>query len=188
METAWEKYKGKDIKKVMDFSEDYKKFLDNSKTERESVTTSIALAKKAGFKDFKEVKKLKEGDRIYFNNRGKSLALFVIGKQPLEKGMNILGAHIDSPRLDVKQHPFYEDNGLALIDTHYYGGIKTYQWVCQPLALHGVVCKKDGTTVEIKIGEKDSDPILEISDLLIHLSHNAFKSSASIILSALFCI
>ena len=184
METAWEKYKGKDIKKVMDFSEDYKKFLDNSKTERESVTSSIVLAKKAGFKDFKEVKKLKEGDRIYFNNRGKSLALFVIGKQPLEKGMNILGAHIDSPRLDVKQHPFYEDNGLALIDTHYYGGIKTYQWVCQPLALHGVVCKKDGTTVEIKIGEKDSDPILEISDLLIHLSHDQMQKSADKIIDA----
>ena len=184
METAWEKYKGSKINEVMEFSEGYKKFLDNSKTEREAVTQSIALAKKYGFKDLKSLKKVKAGDKVYVNNRGKSLALFVIGKKPLEKGMNILGAHIDSPRLDVKQHPFYEDNGLVLIDTHYYGGIKTYQWVCQPLALHGVVCKKDGTSVEIKIGEKDSDPVLEISDLLIHLSHDQMQKSADKIIDA----
>ena len=125
METAWKKYE-KNLKPVMDFSEDYKTFLDASKTERESVKTSIALAKKAGFKNLEDVKTLKAGDKVYFNNRGKALALFVIGKKPLEDGMNILGAHIDSPRLDLKQHPIYEDHGLVLFDTHYYGGIKKY--------------------------------------------------------------
>lgn len=179
METAWNKYTGKDLKTVMDFNEDYKKFLDNSKTERESVNTSIALAKKAGFKDINDVKTLKAGDKVYFNNRGKALMLFVIGKKPLEEGINILGAHIDSPRLDLKQHPLYEDHGLVLLDTHYYGGIKKYLWVAQPLALHGVVCKKDGKVVEIKIGEDYDDPVLEISDLLVHLSHDLMEKPAS---------
>jgi len=169
MKTAWEKY-GNNVKPIMALSEDYKAFLDNSKTEREATASAIALAKKAGFKEFKDVKKIKAGDKFYFNNHGKNLALFVIGKEPIEKGMNILGAHIDSPRLDLKQVPLYEDSGLVLLDTHYYGGIKKYQWVAQPMALHGVVCKKDGTTVEIKIGEKESDPVIEISDLLIHLA------------------
>ena len=140
MKTAWEKYTGKNLKPVMDFNEDYKKFLDNSKTERESVKTTITLAKKAGFKDLNEVKSLKAGDKVYFNNRGKALMLFVIGKKPIAEGMNILGAHIDSPRLDLKQHPLYEDHGLVLLDTHYYGGIKKYQWVTLPLALYGVIC------------------------------------------------
>ena len=178
METAWKKYE-KNVKPVMDFSEDYKKYLDASKTERESVKTSIALAKKAGFKDFKTVKSLKAGDKVYFNNRGKSLALFVIGKKDVEDGLNILGAHIDSPRVDVKQNPLYEDNGLVLLDTHYYGGIKKYQWVAQPLALHGVVCKKNGETVEICIGEKESDPVIEFSDLLIHLASDQLQKTGS---------
>ena len=179
METAWKKYEGNKVKVVMDFCEDYKKFLDASKTERESVNSTIALAKKAGFKDFKTVKSIKAGDKIYFNNRGKNIALFVIGKNPIESGMNILGAHIDSPRVDVKQNPLYEDNGLVLLDTHYYGGIKKYQWVAQPLALHGVVCKKDGKTIEVIIGEKESDPIIEFSDLLIHLSHDQMEKPAA---------
>ena len=179
MKTAWEKYTGKNLKPVMDFNEDYKKFLDNSKTERESVKTSIALAKKAGFKDLNEVKSLKAGDKVYFNNRGKALMLFVIGKKPIAEGMNILGAHIDSPRLDLKQHPLYEDHGLVLLDTHYYGGIKKYQWVAQPLALHGVVCKKDGKVVDICIGENPNDPVLEISDLLVHLSHDQLEKPGS---------
>ena len=168
----------------MDFSEDYKKFLDNAKTEREATSETIKLAKKKGFKDINSFKKVKAGDKVYVNNRGKNIALFVIGKEPIEKGMNILGAHIDSPRLDVKQHPFYEDNGLVLIDTHYYGGIKTYQWVCQPLAIHGVVCKKDGTTIEITIGENENDPVVEISDLLIHLSHDQMQKSADKVIDA----
>ena len=179
MKTAWEKYTGKNIKPVMDFNEDYKKFLDSSKTERESVKSSIALAKKAGFKDLNDVKSLKAGDKVYFNNRGKALMLFVIGKKPIDEGMNILGAHIDSPRLDLKQHPLYEDHNLVLLDTHYYGGIKKYQWIAQPLALHGVVCKKDGKTVEICIGENPNDPVLEISDLLVHLSHDQLEKPGS---------
>lgn len=179
METAWKKYEGNKVKAVMDFNEDYKKFLDHSKTERESVKSSIALAKKAGFKDLNDVKSLKAGDKVYFNNRGKALMLFVIGKKPLEEGMNILGAHIDSPRLDLKQHPLYEDHNLVLLDTHYYGGIKKYQWIAQPLALHGVVCKKDGKVVEICIGEDPTDPVLEISDLLVHLAHDQMEKSGA---------
>ena len=116
--TVWEKYDAKTMKKVMAVSEDYKSFLDQSKTEREAVSTSIALAEKAGFKEFKNIKKIKAGDKFYFNNRGKSLALFIIGKKPIEEGMNILGAHIDSPRIDVKGNPLYEDNGQLMMDTH----------------------------------------------------------------------
>ena len=179
MKTVWDKYQKDDLKKVMSFSEDYKRYLDHAKTEREAVSEAIALAEKAGFKEFKGKKSLKAGDRIYFNNRGKSLALFVIGKEKLEKGMNILGAHIDSPRIDLKQNPLYEDNGLVLMDTHYYGGIKKYQWVAIPLALHGVVCKKDGTKVTVAIGEKEDEPILEISDLLIHLSRDQLSKTGA---------
>lgn len=179
MKTAWDKYQGKELDKVMKFSEGYKTFLDNSKTEREAVNTSIALAKKKGFKNLEEVKKIKAGDKLYFNNRGKSLALFVIGKKPLEEGINILGAHIDSPRLDLKQHPLYEDGGLALLDTHYYGGIKKYQWVAQPMALHGVVIKKDGKVIDVKIGEKEDDPVISISDLLIHLAKDQMEKTGS---------
>ena len=171
MKTAWEKYNGK-FKEIMDFSEDYKKYLDKSKTEREACKTAIELAKKAGFKDGNTLKSFKKGDKIYFNNRGKAVALFVIGKEPVSKGMNILGAHIDSPRVDVKQVPLYEDSGLVLLDTHYYGGIKKYQWVAQPMALHGVVCKKNGEVIDICIGEKENEPVIEFSDLLIHLAQD----------------
>ena len=177
MKTVWDKIDKKKMKQLMDFSDDYKVFLDNAKTEREAVDESIKLARKAGFKEFGEFKKIKSGDKIYFNNRGKSLALFVIGKDKLENGMNILGAHIDSPRIDLKQNPLYEDNGLVLLDTHYYGGIKKYQWVARPLALHGVVCKKDGSTVTLKLGENDDEPILEISDLLIHLARDQMEKN-----------
>ncbi|MBQ0036722.1 MAG: aminopeptidase [Firmicutes bacterium] len=177
MKTAWEKY-SKDLKPVMDFCEGYKTFITNSKTEREATLETIKLAKKAGFKDLYSVKSIKTGDRLYANNRDKNVALFVIGKDRIEDGLNILGAHIDSPRLDLKQHPLYEDNGLVLLDTHYYGGIKNYQWVAQPMALHGVVCKKDGTTVNIKIGDDEKDPVIEISDLLIHLSRDQMQKKA----------
>lgn len=179
MKTVWEKYQKEDLKKVMAFADDYKNYLDHAKTEREAVNEAVSLAEKAGFKEFKGKKTLKVGDRIYFNNRGKSLALFVIGKEKLEKGMNILGAHIDSPRIDLKQNPMYEDNGLVLLDTHYYGGIKKYQWVAIPLALHGVVCKKDGSKVTVAIGEKEEEPILEISDLLIHLSRDQMSKTGA---------
>ena len=177
METIWKKYTGTKIKPVMNFGSEYIEFLSASKTEREYVTNSIKLAIKAGFKDLKSVKKLKAGDKVYYNNRGKSLMLYVVGKDELSKGMNILGAHVDSPRLDLKQHPLYEDGGLVLLDTHYYGGIKKYQWVAQPMALHGVVCKKDGSVKEIVIGEKESDPVIGVSDLLIHLSADQMKKT-----------
>jgi len=179
MKTAWEKYQGKDLKIVMDFSEGYKTFITNAKTEREAVTESIKLARRKGFRELKEFKTLKAGDKVYINNRGKNLALFVIGKKPVEDGMNILGAHIDSPRTDLKQVPLYEDNGLVLLDTHYYGGIKKYQWVAHPMALHGVVCKKDGTKVTVAIGEKDDDPVIEFSDLLIHLAADQMQKPGS---------
>ncbi len=179
MKTAWEKYEGKKIEPIMAVCEEYKDFLNSSKTEREATSTSIELAKKAGFKEFKNIKSIKAGDKYYFNNRGKSLALFVIGKKPIEDGLNILGAHIDSPRVDLKQNPLYEDNGLVLLDTHYYGGIKKYQWVAHPMALHGVVCKKDGTTVNIVVGEKESDPVIGFSDLLIHLAGDQMQKTGA---------
>jgi aspartyl aminopeptidase len=179
MKTVWDNYTAKDLDKVMSFSKDYIEFLNDSKTEREAAATSIKMAEAKGFKPFEKVKKLKAGDKVYFNNRGKSLALFVIGKESLSNGLNILGAHIDSPRLDLKPHPLYESEGLALFDTHYYGGIKKYQWVATPLALHGVVCKKDGTNVNIVIGEDPSDPVVGISDLLPHLAADQMQKPAS---------
>ncbi len=179
MENVWKKYAGNKVKPVMEFGKEYIDFMSVSKTERETVENSIELASKAGFKDLMNVKKVKAGDKLYFNNRGKSLFLFVVGSKDISEGLNILGAHVDSPRLDLKQHPLYEDSGLVLLDTHYYGGIKKYQWVAQPLALHGVVCKKDGSTVKVVIGEKDDDPVVGISDLLIHLAADQMKKSGA---------
>lgn len=178
MENAWKKYAG-NLDPVMNFGKDYIDFMTLSKTERETVDNSIEIAEKAGFKDLNTVSELKAGDKVYFNNRGKSLFLFVIGKEDLAKGLNILGAHVDSPRLDLKQHPLYEDSGLVLLDTHYYGGIKKYQWVAQPLALHGVVCKKDGSLVKVVIGESEDDPVVGVSDLLIHLAADQMKKTGS---------
>ena len=178
MENAWKKYAG-NLDPVMNFGKDYIDFMTLSKTERETVDNSIEIAEKAGFKDLNTVSELKTGDKVYFNNRGKSLFLFVLGKEDLAKGLNILGAHVDSPRLDLKQHPLYEDSGLVLLDTHYYGGIKKYQWVAQPLALHGVVCKKDGSLVKVVIGESEDDPVVGVSDLLIHLAADQMKKTGS---------
>lgn len=178
MENAWKKYAG-NLDPVMIFGKDYIDFMSLSKTERETVDNSIKIAEKAGFKDLNTVSELKAGDKVYFNNRGKSLFLFVVGKEDLAKGLNILGAHVDSPRLDLKQHPLYEDSGLVLLDTHYYGGIKKYQWVAQPLALHGVVCKKDGSLVKVVIGESEDDPVVGVSDLLIHLAADQMKKTGS---------
>ncbi len=180
---AWKKYPQGKREVVFAFAEDYKKFISDCKTERECVTELIAQAREAGFEDLEKIisegRKLQAGDKLYARNMDKTLALFVIGRQPLEKGMNILGAHIDSPRLDLKQVPLYEDTEMALLDTHYYGGVKKYQWVTLPLALHGVVVKKDGTKVTVNIGEKDDDPVFGISDLLIHLASEQLDKKAA---------
>ena len=155
--SLWKKYTDEDIKKMMEFAEGYKHFISVGKTERACVALGVKIAKEHGFKDLWEViksgDKLKKGDKVYATNKHKNLALFVIGDEPVENGVHILGAHIDSPRMDLKQNPLYEKEGFALLDTHYYGGIKKYQWVTIPLALHGVVCKKDGTSVDVVIGE-----------------------------------
>ena len=171
---AWKTYKKTELKKVEKLSDAYKAFLDAGKTERECAAFAIRELEKAGYipleKAMAEGRKLKAGDKVYWNQMGKAVLAFLIGKKPMEEGMNIVGAHIDSPRIDLKQNPLYEDSDFALADTHYYGGIKKYQWVARELALHGVVAKKDGSLAEICIGEKDSDPVVGISDLLIHLS------------------
>lgn len=181
---AWEKYpEGKKRDEVYKFAEEYRKFISECKTERECVTALVAEAEKAGFKNLDLIiekgKKLKAGDKVYANNMGKGLALFVLGKKDLEQGMNILGAHIDSPRMDLKQDPLYEDNDFAMLDTHYYGGIKKYQWVTLPLALHGVIAKKDGTLVQVNIGDKPGDPVFGVSDLLVHLSGEQLEKKAA---------
>lgn len=180
---AWEKYPENKRAQVMTFAEDYRAFISKCKTERECVTEFVKLAEKAGFQNIERVlekkESLKAGDKVYCNNKGKGVAMFIIGSEPMENGMNILGAHIDSPRLDLKQNPLYEESNLAMMDTHYYGGVKKYQWVTLPLALHGVVAKKDGTVVTINIGEKDSDPVFGVSDLLIHLAEEQMDKKAS---------
>lgn len=163
----------------MDLISEYKAFLDAGKTERECVAKIIQLAKKAGFKDISEYSTLKAGDKVYITKMDKSIALFTMGTDLLENGMNILGAHIDSPRLDGKQNPIYEKDNIAYFNTHYYGGIKKYQWTTIPLALHGIVCKKDGTKLNIVIGEKDDDPVFTISDILPHLAQEQMKNAAS---------
>ena len=171
---AWSKYNNKQVKEVFEFCEGYKNFMSTCKTERECVKEAIKLAKAEGYKDIEDFlrdnKKLQPGDKVFANNKGKTIALFIIGKESMEKGLKILGAHIDSPRLDLKQNPLYEDSELVLLDTHYYGGIKKYQWVTLPLALHGVVVKKDKTIIDICIGEDESDPVVGVSDLLVHLA------------------
>ena len=163
----------------MSLIDDYKTFLDDGKTERECVDKIVALAKNAGFRAIEECDSLKAGDKVFSVKMGKAVALFVIGSQDISRGMNILGAHIDSPRLDVKQNPIYEDNFLVYMNTHYYGGIKKYQWVALPLAIHGVVCLKNGTSVRVRVGEDDGDPVFCISDILPHLAQKQMKESAS---------
>ena len=180
-ENAWKKYQDK--KEVFDFCEEYKNFMSCCKTERECVSRMVDLAVKAGYENLEEViasgKELKPGDKVYANNMGKTLAMYIIGEEPMEKGMRILGAHVDSPRLDLKQNPLYEDTELALLDTHYYGGVKKYQWVTLPMALHGVVVKKNGEIVQVSIGEKAEEPVVAISDRLIHLSGKQMQKNAS---------
>ena len=180
---AWEKYDEQGIKEIFDFNEGYKNFMSLCKTERECVKETIRIAEENGYKNLDDIIKngeaLKAGDKVYANNMDKAIALFIVGERPMEDGMKILGAHIDSPRLDLKQNPLYEDTDLALLETHYYGGIKKYQWVTLPLAIHGVVCKKDGTKVDIVIGEDDNDPVIGISDLLVHLAQTQQEKKAN---------
>ena len=177
---AYSKYLEENSKKeLFKFADDYKEFLSLGKTERLCVNEALKLAKLKGFKNLDEVTTLNPGDKVYSINRNKNIVLYVIGKEKVVNGVNVLGAHIDSPRIDVKQNPLYESTGFALLDTHYYGGVKKYQWVTIPLALHGVVYKKDGTSVDINIGEKEDDPIFCITDLLIHLSKDQLTKTAS---------
>lgn len=175
---TWEKYKD-NLNEVMEYNEGYKDYISKNKTERACVKDSIRLAEEKGFKPLDSFETLKPGDKVYVNNRDKNIALFVIGNKPLTEGMRILVAHIDSPRMDLKQNPLYESEGFVLADTHYYGGVKKYQWVTIPLSLYGVVAKKDGTVVDVVIGEDDDDPVVGISDLLIHLAAEQLDKKAA---------
>ncbi len=178
----WAVYSSKEIKQLDKINETYKDMLNKGKTERECVFLTIDLAKKAGYKNLDDIIKnkesLKPNDKVYATCMDKSIILIHIGKDNIEQGMNILGAHIDSPRIDIKQNPLYEDSELVYLDTHYYGGIKKYQWVTIPLALHGVVIKKDGTKININIGEDEEDPVFVITDLLVHLSGSQLEKKA----------
>lgn len=180
---AWKSYDENNKKELEILCKEYREFLSAGKTERECVKQIIAQAESAGYRNLdvylKSGEKLKCGDKIYSVCMNKTVAMFQIGKEPLDSGMNILGAHIDSPRMDIKQNPLYEDSDLAYLDTHYYGGIKKYQWVTIPLAIHGVIAKKDGSVVEVNIGENDDDPVFCVSDLLIHLAANQMEKKAS---------
>lgn len=176
---TWNKYKDNHYQDIMDFCEGYKHFITVGKTERAVVKETIRLAEKAGFQDIHSYQSLEPGNKVYVVNRDKNIALFVIGKRPFTDGMRILGAHIDSPRLDLKQNPLYESDGFALLDTHYYGGVKKYQWVTIPLSLFGVVVKKDGTVIDVVIGEDDNDPVVGITDLLIHLAADQLQKTAA---------
>ena len=185
METTnlWKSYSEEQLKELQELNEGYKVYLDNGKTERECIREAVKMAKEAGYKDLKDViangEALKAGDRVYAVCMEKTIALFQIGQEPLENGMNILGAHVDSPRIDVKQNPLYEAGEFAYLDTHYYGGVKKYHWVTIPLAIHGVVAKKDGSVVEVVIGEDEKDPVLCITDLLIHLAAEQMEAKAA---------
>lgn len=182
-EVAWDFYSEAERKDVFAFAEEYRRFLSECKTERECIRDFTERAREAGFQDMDEIiaegRKLQAGDRVYAVNHGKSMALYIIGSRSMEEGMNILGAHVDSPRMDLKQNPLYEDTGLVLLDTHYYGGVKKYQWVTLPLALHGVIAKKDGSLVTVNIGEKPEDPVFGVSDLLIHLASEQMEKKGT---------
>ena len=180
---AWKTYNASQLEELEQINNRYKMCLDTGKTERECIRLAVKEIEKKGYKDLKDVKDgLKAGDKVYAVCMGKSIAMFQIGKEPLESGMNILGAHIDSPRIDVKQNPLYENEELAYLDTHYYGGIKKYQWVTLPLALHGVIAKTDGTIQEVNIGEKEDDPVFVVTDLLIHLAGKQMEKKASVVI------
>lgn len=181
--SVWSSYTADDKKALEELSAGYIDFISRCKTERESTAESVRLAEAAGYRNLAEIvkkgEKLKDGDKVYAINMKKAMALFNIGTEPIEDGMAILGAHIDTCRLDVKQNPLYEEGGLAYLDTHYYGGIKKYQWVTIPLAMHGVVVKKDGKVIPVRIGEEDSDPVFCVTDLLVHLSQEQLKKAGA---------
>lgn len=180
---AWKIYTADQLKELDQINSRYKVCLDEGKTERECVRLTVKEIEKKGYRNLKDIKgSLKAGDKVYAVCMGKSIAMFQIGKEPLENGMNILGAHIDSPRIDVKQNPLYENEDLAYLDTHYYGGIKKYQWVALPLALHGVIVKTDGTVQKVNIGEKEDDPVFVVTDLLIHLAGKQMEKKASAVI------
>lgn len=180
---TWETYDAAQLKELEALNQEYRDFLDNGKTERECIDTIVNTIEAEGYRELESLiesgAKLHKGDKVYSVCMNKSIAMFQIGDKPMTDGMNILGAHIDSPRIDVKQNPLYEDSGLAYLDTHYYGGVKKYQWVAIPLALHGVVVKKDGTIVELNIGDNEDDPVFFVSDLLIHLAAEQMKKTAA---------
>ena len=180
---TWERYSEAQLQDVDVLSQEYMEFLNNGKTERECIDQIVNLIEEKGYRELEAVMesgdKLQAGDRVYSVWMNKSIVLFQIGTDKMADGINILGAHIDSPRLDIKQNPLYEDGGFAYLDTHYYGGVKKYQWVTIPLAIHGVVVKKDGTTVEVSVGEKDEDPVFFVSDLLIHLAQEQLEKKAN---------
>ena len=176
---AWNKYRENELKSLFDFCDDYKDFISECKTERECVSYTIKLIEKLGYKNITSFKDIKPGDKLYAVNKNKNIAIFNIGKKPIVDGINILGAHIDSPRIDIKQNPLYESDGFALLDGHYYGGIIKYQWVTIRLAIHGVVCKKDGSTVNVVIGENPNDPVFVITDLLPHLGSEKLSKSGN---------
>ena len=182
-ENVWEKYSDAQLEELEELSASYRAFLDRGKTERECVSEIVNCIEKEGYVELarirKEGKGLKPGDKVYAVNMEKSVVMYQIGKAPIEEGMNILGAHIDSPRLDVKQNPLYEEGDFAYFDTHYYGGIKKYQWVAIPLALHGVIVKKDGTTTIVNVGEEEDDPVFFVSDLLVHLAAEQMEKKAN---------
>lgn len=183
---AWTTYTKEQVEELEKINDDYRVCLDAGKTERECIELTVDRIEKEGYRDLNKLieagETLKAGDKVYAVCMEKSIAMFNIGTEPLEKGMNILGAHIDSPRIDVKQNPLYESDELSYLDTHYYGGIKKYQWVTLPLALHGVVVKKDGTTAVINIGEEEDDPVFVITDLLVHLAGRQMEKKASAVI------
>ncbi|MCR5777155.1 MAG: aminopeptidase [Lachnospiraceae bacterium] len=183
LKNSWLSYTAAQKKELEKVCSGYRNFLDEGKTERECVDFAVAAAEKAGYKNLADIikkgTKLKSGDKVYSSYMGKTIALFNIGSEPIESGLNILGAHIDSPRMDVKQNPLYEDNELVYLDTHYYGGIKKYQWVTVPLAIHGVVVKTDGTTIDVNIGEEEDDPVFCVTDLLIHLAADQMEKKGA---------
>lgn len=182
-QNAWKSYDASQLQELERINTDYRACLDAGKTERECIKLTVQKLEAQGYRNIKSIEEgIKPGDKIYAVCMNKSIAIFQIGRQPLENGMNILGAHIDSPRIDVKQNPLYENEELAYLDTHYYGGIKKYQWVTVPLALHGVIAKTDGSVVEVNIGEKDEDPVFVITDLLVHLAGKQMEKKASAVI------
>ncbi|MDD3794407.1 MAG: aminopeptidase [Lachnospiraceae bacterium] len=185
-ENAWKLYTDEQCRELETLSDNYKDFLNKGKTERECVKETVKQAEAAGYRSLETIcaegKQLQPGDKVYAVCMNKAIALFLMGKNPMKQGMKILGAHIDSPRLDLKQNPLYEDTEMAFLDTHYYGGVKKYQWVTIPLAMHGVVAKKDGTMTEICIGEDEMDPIFCVTDLLIHLSGEQLEKKARVVI------